>query len=156
MSSTRFQPAIFPDLPRSSKVIEKSPNGQFGLTAEWALFFQQLVQALQTNLTPEGFVFPQQTTTNIAVLTATTSIANILYNSTIDAFQGNIANLANLDANGNPIQEWDSFAMIVNHAGNPNNNVAGFLNKLCLDTTHNVLYICTSAGSASTATWTSV
>lgn len=156
MTISGFQPAIFPDLPRSTKVIEKTSDNSFGLTAEWALFFQQMVQALQSNLTPEGFVIPQLTTTQISLLTAAASIANIIYNSTLDVFQGNIANLSNLDANNQPIQEWDSFAMIVNYAGNPNSNVAGFLNKFCLDTTHNVLYICTSAGSASAATWTSV
>lgn len=90
MTASRFQPAIFPDLPRSPKIVERIANDNFALTAEWALFFQQLIQALQTNLTPEGFVIPQQIATNIALLTGSASNANILYDSTNNEFKGNV------------------------------------------------------------------
>jgi hypothetical protein len=45
---------------------------------------------------------------------------------------------------------------ILNNAGNPNGSVAGNTYQLCYDTTHLVLYVCTTSGSASTAVWTSV
>lgn len=46
--------------------------------------------------------------------------------------------------------------IITSFAGNPNGNVAGTINQLCWDITHTILYICTTAGSTSTAVWTPV
>lgn len=80
------QSAIIPDLPRTPQVVDK--NGQ--LVAEWKLFFDQLLLALQSTLTREGFVFPQQTDSNIALLIGAQSLANILYDSTNNVFKGNV------------------------------------------------------------------
>lgn len=46
--------------------------------------------------------------------------------------------------------------VIVSFAGNPNGNVAGTLNTLCWDTADNFLWICTTAGSTTTAVWKTV
>lgn len=78
--------ALFPDLPRQSPIV--GPDGK--LSEVWQLALDQLVIALQTNLKPEGFVTPQQTATNISLLTGTQSVANIIYDSTNHAFKGNI------------------------------------------------------------------
>lgn len=44
--------------------------------------------------------------------------------------------------------------VVLNNAGNPNGLVAGTKYQLLWDTTNNVLYVCTTSGSASTAVWT--
>ncbi len=85
------QSAIIPDLPRSPRVIDD--NGE--LVSEWKLFFDQLLLALQNTLTREGFVFPQQTDSNIALLTGVQSLANILYDSTNNVFMGNVQTAPN-------------------------------------------------------------
>ena len=51
--------------------------------------------------------------------------------------------------------------MMTTYAGNPNGHVGAGLNYLCFDTTNNMLYICTTAGSANgtpapQAVWTSI
>lgn len=84
---TSQKPAIFPDVPRYEKMLDDK-----GMISDvWASFFDQLILSLQTNLKPEGFVIPQQSASNITLLTATASIANIIYDSTNNAFKGNIA-----------------------------------------------------------------
>lgn len=47
-------------------------------------------------------------------------------------------------------------SIILNYAGNPNGNVAGRVYQLCYDKTNSQLYICSTAGSSSTAVWTLV
>ena len=42
------------------------------------------------------------------------------------------------------------------YPGNPNGNVAGTLFQYCWDSTNSILYICTSAGTTSTAVWQKV
>jgi hypothetical protein len=80
------QQAIFPSLP-TIPILDSNGNMNY----DWQLFFQTLVMALQTNIKPEGIVVPQQSTSNISLLTADESIANIIYDSTTDNFKGNIA-----------------------------------------------------------------
>lgn len=84
MAEQNHQLAIFPDLPRDWQVVDK--DGQ--ITSQWQLFFDQLITALQSNLKPEGFVIPQQTASNIALLTS--SLSNIIYDSTNNVFKGNV------------------------------------------------------------------
>ena len=89
---TQKPTALFPDVPRQSPMIDK--NGY--ITDIWGLFFDQLILSLQTNLKPEGFVIPPQTAANIALLIGTdnnpqSSYNNIVYDSTNNAFKGNIA-----------------------------------------------------------------
>ena len=45
-------------------------------------------------------------------------------------------------------------SVILHNAGNPNGSVAGTLYTLCWDTVDLALFICTTAGSSSTAVWT--
>jgi len=84
---TQKQQALFPDVPRDPQVVDLK-TGEF--TAPWQLFFDQLIMSLQTNLKPEGFVIPQQTASNIALLTEQASQANIIYDATNNVFKGNI------------------------------------------------------------------
>ncbi len=44
--------------------------------------------------------------------------------------------------------------VILTYNGNPNGHVAGTLNTLLWDSTDKVLYVCTTAGSTTTAVWT--
>lgn len=144
MASTRKPIAIFPDLPGEDAAVEKDGR----VTSGWSFFFQHLVMALQTNLKPEGFVLPPLSAANIALLTGDGSAHNILYDSTNNAFNGNV------EAGG--AQVWIPFAMITNYAGDPNGNVAGSLYWFCWDTSGMALYICTTAGDAAGAAWTAV
>jgi hypothetical protein len=93
--------SIIPDLPRSPNVIDREGS----LTPDWKLFFEQLTQALQTNLKPEGTVFPQQTASNIALLTGSASLANIIYDSTNDEFKGNVLTAPNT-------YTWKTFTLV--------------------------------------------
>jgi hypothetical protein len=85
-TQTKKQQAIFPDLPRDEQVIDKDGV----LTAPYRLFLQQLVMALQTNFKPEGFVVPPKPTSDIIQLIDSTSINNIIYDSTTNQFKGNV------------------------------------------------------------------
>lgn len=44
--------------------------------------------------------------------------------------------------------------IILYNAGNPNGAVAGTTFQLCWDTTNQILYVCTSSGTSTTAVWT--
>ena len=46
--------------------------------------------------------------------------------------------------------------MVLSYAGNPNGHVAGELYQFCYDTVSGLLYICTTAGTASSAVWMQV
>lgn len=85
-TQTPKQQAIFPDLPRDLKII----NEEGEMTSTWHLYFEQLTSALQAILKPEGSVMPQVTAANIALLTGTLSVANIVYDSTNNLFKGNV------------------------------------------------------------------
>ncbi len=79
------QLAIFPDLPRDDKMVDKMGN----VTSPWKLYFQQLTMALQTNFKPEGIVVPPKIASEIAQLgDASVSIGNIIYDSTNNQFKG--------------------------------------------------------------------
>ena len=152
MATGPEQQSIIPDLPRDFNAVNK--NGQF--TANWSLFFNNIVQAMQSNFTPEGNLFPQQDNSNIALLQSISSVGRILYNSTINGFEGNLLNPA-YDASNPEVQPnfWWPFAMIATNAGNPNGSVEGIQYiTLCWDTIGNVLYICTATGTTTTAVWT--
>lgn len=138
---------VFPDLPRESPLVDA--HGM--ITDDWKFIFDQLFAALHVNFKPEGFVMPQQSSTNISKLTQPQSFANILYNTTVDSFYGNLKVPASGSAKS---QVWWPFAMITNYPGNPNGNLAGSLYWFCWDTVNMILYICTTAGNASTAVWT--
>lgn len=140
---------IFPDIPREIPLVDESKM----LTDPWKFFFDQLSAALQINLKPEGFVIPQQSTTNMNLLTAEQSFRNIIYNSTVNSFYGNLQEPA---SGSNTAQVWLRFAMLTTFAGNPNGNVAASLYWFCWDTSDLALYICTTAGNVASAVWTAV
>lgn len=150
-TETIKQQAIFPDVPRNPQIVDDRGN----ITPQWYLFFQNLGQALQVNLKPEGFVIPDQPPANIALLTSTLSIANILYDSTNNVFNGNINNTtAATEDSFTTEQFWLPFAMVTTNPGNPNGVVAGYLTEFCIDITNDILYFCTTAGNAASAVWT--
>lgn len=144
--------AIFPDLPRQTPVTSEDGS----MHSLWVLYFDQLTSALQTNFKPEGIAIPQQTATNISNLTSsggdaniqTGSNANIIYDSTNNAMNVRIQNTAT------NAWSWVQVATIIDNAGNPNGVIAGNLNQFCLDVTNKILYICTTAGNASSSVWT--
>lgn len=45
---------------------------------------------------------------------------------------------------------------VLNYAGNPNGFVAGSVYQLCWDKTNNIMYVCTTTGSTTTAVWTAI
>jgi hypothetical protein len=92
---------LCPDIPRNSEIVDG--NGR--LKPEWRAFFDQLVLALQTTFKPEGIVFPQQTTANIAQLTAVESKSNILYDSTTNEFKGNVETAPG-------VYTWKTFTLV--------------------------------------------
>jgi len=148
-TSPKKQLSIFPDIPRDVPLV----NEKGMITDDWRFILDQLFTALQINLKPEGFVIPQQSTSNINQLTGTTSFTNIIYDTTVDSFKGN-AKYPN--PGGTKTQIWMPFAMITSFAGNPNGNVPGSLYWFCWDTADNELWICTTAGNAANAVWATV
>lgn len=80
---------IFPSLPTATPLVDSDGN----MNPYWEQFFQQLITLMQTYFKNEGFVIPQLSTSDIALLTGQQSIANIIYDSTIPAFKGNIAGI---------------------------------------------------------------
>ena len=79
----------------ASKVVDD--KGYF--LPEWQQFFQQLISQLQTNFSPQGFLLPQLSTTQInyvATNFAASSIpsafyGNMIYDNTLDEAKINIA-----------------------------------------------------------------
>ena len=142
---------LIPDLPRDPRIIDKELGT---VNPVWSLFFDQLILTLQTVLTPEGTLMPQQPSSNIALLTAIQSLANIVYNSTTNNFEGNLQNpLTTPD----PTQMWWQFAMITTGSGSPIGTLAGIAYNFYWDTAGLALYICTVTGSAGGgATWVAV
>lgn len=81
--------SIFPDLPRSllsDPIVDKEGRMKDLL----GIFLDQLVLALQTNFNNQGIAVPQQTSSNIILLTGTQYSGNILYDSTTNQFKGNV------------------------------------------------------------------
>lgn len=144
------QQNTFPDLPRNEPLLNQDGT----MNHYWMLWFQNLTMALQRTFSPEGFVMPEQTTSDIDtyLINDTIFIANILYDSVLNVFKGNILNTASNPPSGT--QYWLPFAMITKFAGNPNGNVPGYVTELCLNTVANTLFICTTAGDAAGAVWT--
>lgn len=88
MTQTRKQQSIFPDLPRTKRLVENDGT----INNEWALYFQQLTMALQTNFKPEGIVVPPKSASDIAELgNVSAAIGNIIYDSTNNEFKGIVA-----------------------------------------------------------------
>lgn len=61
------------------------------LTPEWQLILEQVFQALQKNLSDEGYKVPQQPTTTINQLNTAASTGALLYDSTTNQLKVNIS-----------------------------------------------------------------
>lgn len=74
-----------PNIP-VAKLIDDNGN----LNEIWHNFFFQLLQLMQQNLSDEGFLIPQLSTTDIAKLTDPSKTPNgtMVYDSTTDDFKG--------------------------------------------------------------------
>jgi len=160
---------IFPDLPREVPVLDKT--GDF--SALWSLGFSSLFQALQQNFSNEGILFPPLNAIQIAYIqslyapyvggTYNDLITNLpdisgqtAYNTTTSfTNQFVIAQDGSTPPNVT-LAEWVPLSVLLTNAGTPDLVLAGVLNWLCYDTVGMALYICTTAGAAGTARWTSI
>lgn len=63
-----------------------------------------------------------------------------------------------VQATGTTSTQWgsDAYTNFTTLTGSPNGNLAGSLNDKAFDTSLSVLYVCTTAGTATTAVWTAV
>jgi hypothetical protein len=91
------------------------------------------------------------------MFTSLPSVATATMNDIICAVQGYVSpsNLG-LSVQETLGQVYDLFQsnIILSFAGNPNGNVAGTTFQLCWDTVDDILFVCTTSGTASTAVWT--
>lgn len=154
---------IIPDLERDNKISDKEGI----MTDPWHSFFSELITSLQNIFSPEGFELPSQDSPSIQLLTAAQSMANIVYNSTINFFMGNQFNTA-VDGLADPMNPvtalpyvWAPFSMMQMGSGTPVATIAGLQGMLYLDTTKTagpaILFLCTVSGGGATdstqATW---
>lgn len=94
-TATQKQKTLFPDLPHDMQIVDQV-TGQ--LMPQWHLFFEQFLQALQTNFQKEGVRAPSQEATDITnIKDQENLIGNIIYDSTNKVFKGII-----LDTAGDP------------------------------------------------------
>jgi hypothetical protein len=144
------QQNTFPDIPRNEPFLNQDGT----VNHYWMLYFDNLNMALQRTFSPEGFVMPDQSQSDIDtyLIDDEVFIANIIYDNTNNVFNGNILNTASNPPDGT--QYWIPFAMITTSTTNPNGHVPGYVTELCLDTVGKVLYVCTTAGDAASAVWT--
>ncbi|MGB1309581.1 MAG: hypothetical protein ACPG47_00140 [Leucothrix sp.] len=56
---------------------------------EWRVFFTQLVNQLQSNVSDEGFITPTQSSTDIGLLNTSQSIGGVIHDSDAKNLKGN-------------------------------------------------------------------
>lgn len=161
--------SIFPDVPRESPAIMRDGN----FTFLWELYFGNISQALQANFKNEGIVFPPLSASNMAQIQAlytsyvggtynalTANLPDIsgqtVFDSTTRTTNQFIIATDTASPRNVTLAEWVPMSYMLTYAGNPNTHLAGVLNWLCYDTTDKALYICTTAGNASSAVWQSI
>lgn len=155
---TAAQTAIIPDTPRTERLVNEDRT----LVPIWSLYFDQITQALQNFITPEGLAIPLLDGASIAQLTAPATQGNIIYNTTSTNFDaGRDITYTDLSSIEQTYYAWDQFCIIKFFSGNPDTLLAGMLGDLCLDLVGKVLYVCTSFGVPSSlgtpvAEWTLV
>lgn len=166
INQKRGRQPIFPDIPRESPAVDK--NGNF--TNLWSLGLGSLFQALQDNYKDEGILFPSLTGTEIATIESiyTPLIGSPLPSNTPDISGQTVFDTTNrvpkqfiilYDGASPPnilSASWLMINVMTFYTANPNGFVAASLGWLCYDTTNNILYICTTSGSAMTAVWTAI
>ena len=57
------------------------------LTDTWKQILQQLLQQMSSDVSDEGFIVPQQPTSNLPALSKQQSVGAIVYDSTTDQFK---------------------------------------------------------------------
>lgn len=167
VDQTQQKQSIFPDVPRETPEVDKDGN----FTALWSLGFGALFQALQENFKAEGILFPPLTSNNVNYIqslyqpyiggpyTTLTRALPDISGQTIYNASTSITNqfVIGQDINGNvTLAEWTPLSVLLTNNGNPNGVLAGILNWLCYDKIDNNLWICTTAGSMTTAVWTAI
>jgi hypothetical protein len=85
-------------------------------------------------------------------VSALPTVANALAADVIYAIQGGVSVQETLQQ----VLNLGLSNTVLSFAGNPNGNLAGVVYQLCWDSTDMFLYICTTSGSSSTATWTQI
>lgn len=83
MNNTVF---LFPNIP-TTKMVQEDGN----VHPAWMQWFQQITSVIQNNLSPQGFIMPQQPTTTITNLNTVASTGAIIYDETSEQFKGNVA-----------------------------------------------------------------
>lgn len=158
--------AIFPDLPRESPAVTK--DGNFSMI--WSLGFAALFQALQTNFSNEGLLFPLLSAANIAAIQAKyapyiglplpSTLADISGKAVFDT-DNRVSKqfVITYDGSTPPLilaAQWNILSYLVLGSGNPNGSQAGQVSWFYYDLIGKVLYICTTNGSTTTAVWTMI
>jgi hypothetical protein len=179
-TQSKTQQSLFPDLPRASPVI----NSEGNFTDLWSLGISLLFQALQVNFKNEGILFPPLTSTQMASIASLYTAyinkplpqndPNNLTQNTLPDISGQTCFdstnripsqfVITYDASSPPkvsTAQWMKLSLLTTSSGNPNGQVGGALNWFCYDTVGQVLYACTTAGSANgtpapQAVWTTV
>ncbi len=85
-------------------------------------------------------------------ITALPTVPNSLAADIIYAVQGGVSVQETLQQ----VLNLNLSNTILNYNGDPNTNVAGKTYQLCWDTVNEILYICTTTGSSSTAVWAQI
>ena len=168
-TQTKQPQSIFPDLPTDKPPVDKEGN----FTLFWNLYFVSQAQALQKNFKNEGIVFPPLTSSEMASIqalytsyiggtyaTLTMNLPDIsgqtVFDTTTRTSQQFVIAMDTSPAPLVTLAEWVPLSVMLTNLGNPNGVVAGVLQWFCYDITNKVLYICTTAGSATNAVWTTV
>lgn len=82
MNNTVF---LFPNLPTVNPILEDK-----SFHPAWQQWFQQVTSIIQNNLSPQGFILPQQPTTTITKLNTAASKGAIIYDETTNEAKINI------------------------------------------------------------------
>ena len=105
--------SLVPDYPRDDQVVDQATGK---ITDAWALFFQNMVTAMQFIFTPEGFAMPQVAEANIANLTdPAKSLGDIIYfYDTVSGawgFKGFVQTGVGPGPDCTPIYAWQKFTL---------------------------------------------
>jgi hypothetical protein len=79
-----------PNMPKDPLLSKNPANGQLDMHPAWQSYFSQLTTSLQQNVSDEGFVIPQVTNEQLAVLNTPASNARIIYNSDTNQMMANL------------------------------------------------------------------
>lgn len=179
LTQTTQSQTIFPDYIRDQPVVDK--EGNLSELWNWGLGF--LFQALQDNFKNEGIVVPGLTLEQMATIAGAYAayIGGQLPQDQTPASQNIVPNISGQFAyckdtkfyqqfvvaynTASPPQitlaQWVPLAVMLSGAVNPNGQQAGLVSWQYLNTATNVMWVCTTAGSANgtpapQAVWTAL